>query len=239
MDLDFLKKIEVTDPATMRKPSSGGGGRRKEWNPTHPNTIRVWKDGSVFPSTDLAERFDLEYQARPTEVPPLAGSEPAPDGKKEKWITPGSAFDVFDSKDFPIFKTPQRVILANVAPRGAGKADLFGSVGYDDKGAPLTSVLDQGSTTFGKAELLPMIKEVYGLEPGDKYIDLVFLGQDGEKAAKHFGLPDGKKACVVPKTVSRGEKKGEATYVRREDPWLFILIPLTLLHPETAATATA
>lgn len=236
--LDFLKEIKVDDPATMKSPRSGGGGGvRKQWNPITPNTIRVWKDGSVFPSADLVERFDLEYGPRPLDVAE-AGAEPAGEEKKPKWLQSGNAFDVFDSADFPIFKTPQRVLIANVVAKAAGKADLFASIEWDPlTGEPKNSVMDQGANTFGKNELLPLIEDVYQLSPGEKFIDFVLLGKDGESATRHFSLPDGKEVCVVPKKISRGPKKGQMTYARREDPWLFILYPLLTLHPELAQTA--
>lgn len=239
--LDFLKQIKVDDPATMKKPhSGGGGGSRKAWNPTTPNTIRVWKDGSVFPSADLVERFNLEYGARPVEVAAEAGAEPVGEDKKPKWLQPGNAFDVFDSADFPIFKSPQRVLIANVVAKAAGKADLFASIEWDPlTGEPKNSVMDQGAATFGKNELIPLIEDVYQMSPGEKFIDFVLLGQDGEAATKHFGLPDGKQVCVVPKKISRGPKKGEMTYARREDPWLYILYPLLTLHPVVEGTGEA
>src|SRR5882757_6878229 len=188
MSLDFLKQIKVDDPATMRK--SGGGGARKAWNPTDGLKLRVWKDGSVFPSKELVDWFDLEYRAK--------GAEHQ-----------GNALDVFPSAQFPIFKTPQPLILINVTSKANAKTDLFGSVGYVSDaetlpegatiGDPLSSVLNQGATTFGKKSLLPMIKEVYDIELDDKgYIDLVLLGADGTDATQKFELPNGKTICHPP-----------------------------------------
>jgi hypothetical protein len=220
MSLDFLKQITVEDPSLMKK-SSGGGGRRKQWNPTAANSIRIWKDGSVYPSADLVKRFSLEYGNKPQT-------------KEEK--ASGNAFDVFSSEDFAIFKVPQTVILLNVAPKAAGKTDLFGSTTYNEDGTPKSTVMDQGSKTFGKDSFLGMIQKVYGVEVNEAgFIDLVFLGQDGETAATSFGLPNGKNICHVPKEVSRGTKAGEMSYARREDPQLFILYPLSLLKPEQDA----
>lgn len=236
MSLDFLKQIKVEDPSIMKKPSGGGGGRRKEWNPTLPNSIRVWKDGKVFPSADLVERFSLEYGNKP--------------GEKEK--ASGYAIDVFASKDFPIFQTPTPLVLANITLRAAGKTDLFGSTGYNEDGSPMQSVLEQGAATFGKSTLIPMLEEVYGLKfnraelkategadaqpaitDGIDYADLILLGTDGEDATQPFALPQGKNICHVPKEIARGEKKGEMTYTRRENPVLYALYPYLLIHPVT------
>lgn len=233
--LDFLKSVSL-DETVIKAAARGAGGHRKEWSPTTPLSIRVWKDGSVFPSQDLVERFDLEYGDKP-----LAKSiDPAEtEAVQAKWVQPGSAFDVFDSKDFPVFKTPRRLILANVVPKAQGKSDLFSSVGWGEDGKILNSVMTQGSNTFGKSDLLPMLKEVYGIELNDEnpHVDLIVIGQDGEKAMKHFAIEKG--FCFVPKKYSRGKEKGKDTVVRREDPWLFILLPLAEVHPELIAKKEA
>lgn len=218
MSLDFLKQIKVDDPATMRK--SGGGGHRKAWNPTEGLRIRVWKDGSVFPSEELVKWFDLEYREKDA-------------------LNQGNALDIFPSKQLPIFKTPNELILLNVVGKDKPKTDVFGSVGYvaDAEelpegtvvGEPLFSVMDQGATTFGKKNLLPMIKEVYDVEPNEEgYIDLVLLGQDGLDATQKFEIS--KDFCHVPKQVSRGDNAGAPTYVKRNHPRLYALYPATMLE---------
>ena len=236
MSLDFLKQIKIDETAIpAAKKSSGGGGHRKEWNPTIELSLRVWKDGSVFPSAGLVERFELDYAPQPKVEPPTEFPE-ADDAKPtEKWIQPGNALDVFSTVDFPAFQSPKPFILANITTKAAGRADLFAQVERDEQGEPKTTVMTQGSNSFGKNDLIPMIKEVYGIEIGDQvpYVDLVFIGQDGEKAMKHFAVEKG--FAFVPKTVSRGTEKGKPTVQRREDPWLFILLPATELgHPAAA-----
>jgi len=226
MSLDFLKNIKVEDPALMKK--SGGGGVRKEWNPTG-KTIRVWKDGSIFPSEELVEYFDLEY--RPKDVDHQ-----------------GNGLDVFPTSQFPIFKSPQPLILINVVDKAKPRIDVFGTVGYYAEaegvelpegvkaGDPQLSVLDQGAATFGKNRLLPMIKETYDVEPNEKgFIDLVVLGADGTEATQPFALS--KDFCHVPKAVTKGDLKGTATYQRREYPRLYALYPATLLETTSDAEA--
>lgn len=223
MSLDFLKQIKVDDPSTMKK--SGGGGARKPWNPTEGKRIRIWASGAVYPNAELVEWFDLEYRAKEAEHQ-------------------GNAFDVFSSSKLPIFKTPTPLIVINVVDKAKPKTDLFGSVGYvtDAESVPegaalgdaLSSVLDQGATTFGKKVLLPMIKEVYDVEPNEAgYIDLVLIGQDGTDATQKFELS--KDFCHVPKAVSRGDNAGAPTYVKRDHPRLYALYPAVLLE-ETQGT---
>lgn len=208
--LDFLKKITVDDPGTMKKV-----GNRKAWNPApEVLALRVWKDGSVFPSEVLVKWFHLDYA-------------------KKDAASKGNGLDVFSSAQFPIFKTPKTLILLNVVDKEMSKIDLFGTTGYDEDDNPTTSVLDQGAPTFGKKTLLPLIKEVYGVEPNETgFIDLILLGADGLEAVEPFKLPDGKTLCHVPKTVSRGDKQGEGSYIRRENPRLYALYPATLMEEE-------
>lgn len=214
MSLDFLKQIRIEDPAIVQKRSSGGGGRRKDWNPAAGYKIRVWKDGSVFPSAELVSLFSLEYGNKPAE------------GEK---VT-GNALDIFLSKDFPVFNTPVPLVLVNVVSKEAGKTDVFGSTTYNEDGTPKANVMEQGSNTFGKACLLPMLKEVYNIELGDDrpYVDLEFLGDPEADGFQSFQLPNGRAICHVPKQVARGDRKGEMTYARRENPKLYVLYPVAV-----------
>lgn len=238
MSLDFLKHVGINEEELNKKtPRAGGGGHRKEWNPTYSSTIRLWKDGSVFPSQDLIDRFDLEYKDRPTSESDTTAPE---DG--QKWKQPGNALDIIDSSEFPVFKTPRRIILANIVAKAEGKADLFSACEWDAvSGKPTSSVISQGANTYGKNELLPMLKTVYDITLDDSrpYVDLVFIGKHGAelKPDSFFSLPEGKKVAFIPKKVSRGDKKGTPTVVRREDPWLYILLPLEEVDPEAAKKA--
>lgn len=59
----FLSFLETATVEEVAAPSRAGvGGARKPWNPADDVlAIRVWKDGGVFPSKALIERFNLEY----------------------------------------------------------------------------------------------------------------------------------------------------------------------------------
>lgn len=267
LKLAFLQNIQVV--AEEAKPRKAGGGSRKEWNPTSGLVIRVWKDGSIFPSQELVDKFDLGYrkQLPEDELAALKESNRKPDM--------GNGFDVADSQDFPTFKTPQRLLIISPVAKTEGKVDLFGSVAYrkvdeeDGKaGEPLISVMDQGTTTFGKDFLIPAIEEIYGITffkpaiparpaveakpaegdqpevkgkdatpevpevPGVEYVDLVLIGQDGTEESEPWTLEKGKEVAFLPKRVSRGEKRGDMTVVRRENPRMYVLYPKQLLESE-------
>lgn len=203
--LEFLKKAslvanEIVKPAVARTTVA------KNRNPETAD-IRVYKDGSVYPSSALVAEFDLSYRA--------------------KDATGGQAFDVFKSSDFPNTQSwpeENRVLFIAALDRSEPKTDLFSGSKFDETGSPTANVLTQGSNTFGKG-LLEDIKAVYGEEPNEEgYIDLVILRD------YPFTNPDN--IYYVPKVVSRGEDKGKATIVRRENLTLYPLVPASVLAPQ-------
>lgn len=257
--LAFLKSVQVVAQEVPKK-----AGPRKDRNPTDGLTVRIWRDGSVFPSEELVNRFDLSYRSKPTDEEAAAAKTGA------SLPNPGNGFDVADSDDFPIFKVEQRVLIISPANRSQGKIDLFGSVGYNENdGTPLCTVMNQGATTFGKSFLIPRIEEIYGIKfsqpevkaqeaveeqkdesgkvtakarpavegqpavEGVEYVDLVFVGQ-GADGKEPWLLPDGKEVAFFPKTVSRGDKKGETTIARREKPQMWFFVPKQWVEEEEA-----
>lgn len=204
--LEFLKKAslvanEIVKPAVARTTVA------KNRNPENAD-IRIYKDGSVYPSAALVAEFDLAYR------------------RKEE--TGGQAFDVFKSSDFPNTQSwpeENRVLFIAALDRNEAKTDLFSGSKFDEAGIPTADVLTQGSNTFGKG-LLEDIKAVYGEEPGeDGYIDLVIL--------REFPFTNPDNIYYVPKLVSRGEDKGKPTIVRRENLTLYPLAPASILSTDT------
>jgi hypothetical protein len=198
--LGFLKDAklasnEVVKPAVVRSSTA---------KPRNPETadLRVFKDGSVFPSAALVNEYKLGYQ-------------------KKDAAEKGFGFDVFLSKEYPNTQSwpkEQQIILIASIKKDAGKVDLFSSTVYDENGEPVSDVMTQGANTFGK-NLLEWVKETYGEEPTEEkpYVDLVI--------ARTNALVTDTGIYYVPKRVSRGEEKGKVTLVTRENLTLFPLVP--------------
>jgi hypothetical protein len=224
--LDFLAKATIADVA--EKTTGRTGGPRKQRNP-EGLAIRVFRDGSVFPSTELIAKFNLEYKSKGTE----AGT---------------NGFDVIDTDLYPSFEIGKRILIILPTSKTAPKVDLFGSTTYDEAGAPKSSVLDQGSKTFGMDDLIPSIEAIYGitffkpevLAKGDvlpqpevvgvEYVDMVLVSNPTTN--KPWGLPNGKTVTYIPKKVSRGADKGTVTTIRRENPEFYAFLPAEMLKEE-------
>lgn len=169
--LSFLSgaSVEEVKGSTRR----GGGGRAKQWNPAPTLlAIRVWKDGSVFPSQAAVDMFDLEYRKAVITKEPIKkeGKEVTDDEGKVKMKNvyefpdgTGNGFDVIDSRVWAGYKAAGHMLFIAAVPKDAGKVDMFQSTNYLDDGTPKTNVLEQGSITFGRTVLIPAIEELYGI----------------------------------------------------------------------------
>lgn len=156
--------------------------------------IRVFRNGSVYPSKAAVEQLNLAYTSR--------------------GMSQGNALDVIDSRDWPQYPAtaPQQAVFIAVIPKSAPKTDLFGFTKYNEDNTPLSDVLTQGSSSFGK-ELLELLADVYettveSMFHGENFVDLV-ITQDK--------LPASNGIYWFPKAIARGPKKGEIEMIRREN----------------------
>jgi 5-hydroxyisourate hydrolase-like protein (transthyretin family) len=200
MNLDFLKDISLVEsPAKQTRTHTS-----VEHVPTNGADFRLFKDGKVYPSAEVTDGHNLEYVEKDAEVV-------------------GNGYDIIDTNNFPNYPEGQpRLVMVALTSKANPKVDLFGSVGYEEDGTPKKSVLNQGSSTTGKW-LIELLEEVYGDElfpEGVRYVDLVIN--------KEFGMTNANNIYHMPKTVTRGEKKGEVTYVRRTSTTLWPLTIMTL-----------
>jgi hypothetical protein len=226
--LDFLMTATVSDVAE-KQPVARVGGPRKERNPKGM-TIRVFRDGSIYPSAELIEKFDLEY-----------GPKVMKDDKALS--STGNGFDVIDTQLFPSFQVGKRILILNVTPKSSPKVDLFSSTTYNEDGTPKSSVLDQGSKTFGMDDLIPSIEEIYGITffkpavvkdgiqassevEGIEFVDMSIVANPVTN--EPWTVPNG--VTYIPKKVSRGADKGQVTTQRREKPAFYAFLPEVVIE---------
>ena len=239
--LDFLEQdFVLADVVTETKVRVA----QKDRNPDATFMgIRLWANGSIYPSQALVTALSLEYtKAKPvvTQKMEKDGVTPAKDLEQKPIMiktfdtsdSMACGLDVIDTKawgdQYPQDKP--RIICVGVTPKKEAKVDLFKQVGFTEDGTPLNSVLEQGADTFGKKELIPLLKEVYGVEVPEKgYIDLsVVMNYNLAKLSQSGRF-------FLPKKIARGDKAGQADYVIRENINIYPLVPV----PADAPAATS
>lgn len=161
-------------------------------------TVRVFATGEVYPSGDLVDKFYLEY--------------PVKEG-----IKPNYGIDIIDSKQWTPLAEYPRMLLFGFTPKTEAKLDLFGTCRYNEDGTPKSSVMTQGTKN---EELVNLCKSFGWLTEEQKYVDLKVITEHPVKVENDLAF--------IPKTVQRGEKKGEATYVRREGSKFYPVEPVDL-----------
>ena len=198
MNLDFLKDVQLETVKT-----TAPAARTKKVRLPENADIRVFSNGQIYPSKAFADANNLEFTAK--------------DAVK------GNGMDIFPSTEWAMLSAlPEKVIFGAVVPKDEAKVDVWGSTKYDEKGEPKASVLTQGSATFGKNRLVPMLADCYDIDwENTDYVDLKFLTDTPMVS------PNG--IYIVPKIVSAGPKKGEPTYIRREN---LNICPLVVVDSE-------
>lgn len=224
--LSFLGKAAVENVNIATK-STGVPKKQRNPNPTFLG-FRIWSDGSVYPSQALVQRFNLEYPAATCNV------VKDKDGKdKNSFVVvgdQGNGFDIINTALWgQLTGVAKHFIAVAIAPKDSPKLDLFSATRYSSEaetlGKPLASVMDQGTATFGKETLLPMIEAAYGVKPNEEgFIDMqVITVEDGG-----INLRAENGVQLLPKVISRGEHKGKPDYTRRENVDIFMLYPSVL-----------
>lgn len=219
MSLSFLSNISVA-AATVKSESAGekrapGSTARKQRQPINGADLRVWKDGSVYPSDALIAEFDLEYRGK--------------DDQQQ-----GFGFDVVHA--LPMAKQLSDIsrdfLIISAVDRSQDRVDLFSQCGYEADGSPKTSVATQGSPSFGKSTLLASLKEVYDLEPNEEgYIDLCILREDPKVS------PDD--IFKMFKKITKGDKVGQTKTIRRENQVIYALVDASLVLEKELEVSTS
>lgn len=201
--LDFLKNIKLQPNSAVAAPIARTVSAAAK-TPTQAD-IRIFKNGSAYPSAALVGACGLAYMPKDSE-------------------DKGNGFDIFKSTDFLNTKdSGAKVLFIALVPRTEGRVDLFASTTYEpETGAPKADVLTQGAATAGK-EILAHIKEMYGVEIADDqdFMDLVIV--------KDQPLTTEDNIYWIPKVVSRGGKAGQIDLQRRENLTIYPLVPASLI----------
>ena len=196
MNFDFLKNVELVVPETTKAVTRNTADKTPEGL-----ALRVFANGKVYPSAKLVSQFGLEYANKDS-------------------VVKTNGLDVFKSADWPMFPVNPDNPLIFIAPvsKGEPKIDLFGQVGYNEDNTPKNSVMEQGGGSFGK-ELVEMVESVYGitLEKGE-YVDL--------EVKEEYKIKSPNDVYYIPKTVTRGARKGETSVIRRENIDVMPLAPI-------------
>ena len=162
--------------------------------------IRLFADGSCYPSKTLVEEFQLNYQNKDANLPEYG-------------------FDIFETSRWGMWPIDEHFVMISQVSKHAKKVDLFGQCTYDENGNPRVNVLDQGSSTFGK-RLINMLENTYNeklFENGEAFVDLLIVRDQPVS-------PTGNGIYNIPKLVVKGDKAGTYTYERRENITVFPLI---------------
>lgn len=189
MDYSFLKNLTLVDTGRLKQP--------KTKNPTGL-TVRVFADGSIYPSQALTDKFNLEY---------THATNP----------NQGNGLDIVDTAEWNIFAGQPRIIMFGITDKSNPKVDLFASCRHNDDGTPKSSVMTQGSVN---TYLLDLVKECGWLTENQKYVDLKVMEEHPFKTAD--GL------AFIPKTIVKGAKAGDKTYSRRENATFYPVEPTDL-----------
>lgn len=230
--LGFLNELTIAEVPV----SSPRVKNKKDLNPPADSLrIRLWKDGSVYPSKALVDTFHLEYAKATVTVINVHNEDGTPKldengkqvTKRTKVPVEGvveNGLDVFKLSDWKQVTGPESnhpLLLVGVSPKSAPKVELFASSKYNDDGNPQMSVMEQGAKTYGKEVLIPLVEEVYGVTIGDSgYIDLEINTGFNLKSKAPNGL------FILPKVFSRGVNAGKSDSVIRENIDVFPMTPV-------------
>lgn len=203
MNLDFLSNVTLDPVAKKAAP-------KRTSVPSLPESadLRVFPNGKVYPSKAFAEKFALEF------VPKV---NVANEGAEPILEVQGNGLDIFSTLSWGMMASARQAgalesefLCIVCVPKIAAKVDMWSSTKYDEEGQPKASVFTQGINTFSKKQLVPMLAETYGVDwDNTVYVDLSVVHDTpivSESGVYH-----------IPKIVSTGAKKGEATYIRREN----------------------
>jgi hypothetical protein len=215
MNLDFLKNVKL-------EPVAKTATKTKAVVVKLPETadLRVFANGKAYPSKAFAEKAQLQFMPK---------VNVAPEGAEPQFDVVGNGLDIFSTLDWGMMDAARKagaleseLLCVAVVPKSAAKVDMWASTKYDENNEPKADVFTQGSSTFSKGRLMELITSTYEINWDEvDYVDFTVVEDS----------PIGSTTGVyhIPKVVSTGKKKGEATYIRREN---LTICPLVISHTE-------
>jgi hypothetical protein len=203
MDLSFLKTVEVKEVAAKAKASRISVAK----TPVEGASFRVYKTGKIFTAEVIAKDWNLEFSSK----------EEVEEGGD--LVIAGNGLDIFQSVDWQMITVPTPMLFVAVVPRHKNsKIDVYGSTTYNEDGSPKRSISSNTVSAFGKDFLIPALESIYGVNFEEvDYVDLVMQTE--------FPIVSPNNMYAIPKTVSRGENKGDLVYLTRKNINVF---PLTV-----------
>ena len=218
MDLSFLKNVEVKEVAVKAKADRV----KLDKFPIEGASFRVYKNGRIFTAPVVAGKYALEFSAKEEVVIPGKDS----DGDKIKEVATGNGLDIFSSENWQMIATPSPMLFVAVVPRdGNPKIDIYGSTTYEDDGTAKRSIESNTVSTFAKEYLIPQLETLYGINFEE--VDFVDLIMNTEYAIEAPKTKNGDRMYSIPKTVSRGDNKGDLVFLTRKNISVF---PLTVFE---------
>jgi hypothetical protein len=213
---DFLNSIQLVAVEEVKVEAVS---RKLEYNPTNGSDFRLFEDGRIFPSEELVTKYNLEYTSK--------------DDAK------GNGFDVLSTKVWNWYpdNAPGHVILISAVSKALPKVDIFSTSRYNADGTPISSVVSQGASTFGK-ELITMLEDVYNPAPEDAEEGYVHASIFGDNKFIDLKIIDSQSVTTpndiyyIPKMVAKGKNAGEIEHIRREN---LVLNPLVIYTDEMAS----
>lgn len=224
---EFLKNVKMSEGPTAAVRVKTVGADK---NPSDDFLgFRVHRNGSIFPSTSLVEKFALEYLPVVYRDTPTDKVDEADQVimKRETIYSDKESFgfDVIDSNEWLQYpKDAPRILCVGVVNKTDKKVSIFAQTRYDETGEPTTSILEQGSKTFGIETMVPLIEEFAGITLSEEipYVDVEVVTEYNLGGMVRNGI------SFIPKTVARGANKGDVSYERREQ---IAIHPLNIVNP--------
>jgi hypothetical protein len=171
--------------------------------------LRVFKDGRIYPSAELAEKYQLQYEPKEENVDPISG--------EVSTTIPGNGLDFFSSHDWDqLGDNRGDIIFGAFIPRGNKVISIWGSSKFDADGNPTSDVFKQGVAAKVKDELVPMLNTMYNVSWDKGYVDLTFAWD--VQMQSEDGL------YQIPKHKITGTKKGQLYMQHRENIEIFPMI---------------